>query len=92
MATPYVRTSGALSTDGVVANGTGLLTHAEAVGGTLTLYEGNSTGSTAALVATIVSSASRDWAIPLKYNGGLYATISAGTAHVIHATNAAKTT
>ena len=91
MTTPFVRTSGSLSTNGVVANGSGLLTHAEAVGGTLTLYEGNSTGSTALLVATITSSASRDWGHPLKYNGGLYATISAG-AGVIHATNAAKTT
>ena len=90
MSNPVVRSSGALSTNGVVAPETGLLTYAQAVGGTLTLYDGLSTGGD--LIATVVSSASEHFAVPYKYSQGLYATISAGSAHVVHGTNVAKTT
>ena len=91
MSNPVVRTSGSLSTDGVVAPENGLLTYAEAVGGTLVLYDSLTTGTTNNQICTVTSSGRAHFAVPLKYNDGLYATISAGS-FVIHGTNVAKTT
>jgi hypothetical protein len=87
MSNPLVRPSGALTTNGVVAAGDGVLTYAECFGGDLAVYTSSSTGGD--LICSI-SSGFREFSAGVKYNKA-YVTISAGTA-VLHGTNVAKTT
>jgi hypothetical protein len=84
-----VRTSGALTTDGVVASGTGILSFAQAGAGAVNLYDGLTAAGD--LIATLPSSVSRSWDNGVKYNDGLFITVASGTA-VIHGTNVNKTT
>ncbi|MGD9382244.1 MAG: hypothetical protein PVI03_07355 [Candidatus Thorarchaeota archaeon] len=80
MSSPQGFSSGALTTNGVVKSSNGLLTYAEAVGGTATLYEGSTSGK---LLATITSSNHVAFTAPVAFSStGLYITISAGSATV----------
>lgn len=80
MSKPFAITTGQLSTNGVVKTGQGTLTYAEAVGGNISLYDGTSTGGD--LISTITSSNYRDFSTPIKFNDGLYITLTAGSASV----------
>ena len=79
MSAPIARSSGSLSTNGTAVAGTGLLTYAEAVGGTLVCYEGSTSGE---VLATIPSSGRQTFTTPVQFSGGLWVTISAGTATI----------
>jgi hypothetical protein len=79
------RSSGSLSTDGMIGStsGSGLLCGAQAIGGTVDLYNGSTLGT---LLATITSSGYHNFANPISYgSSGLHVQISAGTA-VVHYT------
>ena len=73
--------TGALTTNGVVRTGAGVLTYAEAGAGAVSLYDGLTTGAN--LIATLSSSKSRSFDCPVKFNAGLYITIGSGSA-VVH--------
>ena len=45
MSTPIARSSGALSTNGTVKAGAGVLTFAQSLGGTMKLYDGSTAGT-----------------------------------------------
>ena len=79
MSSPLARAT-LVSTTGSVVATDGVLTYAEAVGGTFVLYAGTSTGGD--MIATITSSGYRSFNTPVKYKG-LYATLTAGTG-IIH--------
>jgi hypothetical protein len=86
MSNALVRTSGALTTNGLVAADDGVITYAECFGGDLAVYTSSSTGGD--LICSI-SSGFREFGSGVKHNKA-YATIT-GTA-VLHGTNVAKTT
>jgi len=80
MSSPQGYSSGSLSTNGVVKSDNGVVTYAEAVGGTAILYEGSTSGK---VLATISSSNHVAFTSPVTFGStGLYITISAGTATV----------
>jgi len=73
--------SGALTTNGSVATGQGILAYAEAGAGAVSLYDGTSTGGN--LLSTIPSSSYRNFDTPIKFKTGLFITVASGTA-VVH--------
>ena len=73
MSTPIAKSSGALSTNGTVVSGAGLLTYAQATGGTLTIYDGSTSGKR---LATVSSSFYVPFGFPVQYNTSLYVTVS----------------
>lgn len=82
---PICKSSGSLSTDGMIGStsGAGLLCGAQAIGGTASLYNGSTSGT---LLATVTSSGYHNFTNPITYgSSGLHVQISAGTA-VIHYT------
>lgn len=83
MSTPIVRTSGSLSTNGTVTAGQGVVTFAQAIGGTMSLYDGSTAGN---LLLTVTSSYSIPLSRPVQFSStaGLYATFTAGTGVVHH--------
>ena len=78
MSAPH-RTSGALTTNGIVAAGTGMLSNIIAGAGAVSVYDGLSTSGTP-LIATVPSSSVRSFDPPVKYATGLYITVASGTA------------
>jgi len=77
-----VKSSGSLSTDGMIGSTSagGLLHYGEAVGGILTCYDGSTSG---ALLLTVPSSHQISLVNPVSYgSSGLHVQISAGTATV----------
>jgi len=81
MSSPKSISSGSLTTNGTVVAGSGVVTYAEAVGGTAILYNGSTSGN---LIATITSSSYRVFNSPVTFgSSGLHITISAGAA-VVH--------
>jgi hypothetical protein len=82
MAYQLSRSSGSLSTNGTVVAKSGVLTFAQAIGGTASLYNGSTSGT---LLATVTSSGylPLGYAVEFPSTSGLYITLSAGTA-VVH--------
>jgi len=81
MSSPVGNSLGALTTNGTIATGKGMVTYAQAMGGTAILYNGSTSGTQ---LATITSSGYVDFHAPVQYgSSGLYITISAGSA-VVH--------
>jgi hypothetical protein len=83
MSTPISKTSGSLSTNGTVTSGAGVVTYAQAIGGTMSLYDGSTSGN---LLLTVTSSGYVPLPIPVQFSStaGLYATFSAGSGVVHH--------
>ena len=82
MSTPISRSSGELSTNGTVTASAGVVTYVQAIGGTVSLYNGSTSGD---LLITVTSSASQSLSSPVQFGStdGLYITFSAGTG-VVH--------
>lgn len=81
MSSPIGYSLGALTTNGSIASGAGLVTYAQAIGGTAVLYNGSTSGNQ---LATVTSSGYVSFNSPVQYgSSGLYITISAGTA-IVH--------
>jgi hypothetical protein len=76
------KSSGSLSTNGSVSPDAGALCSAQAIGGTVSLYNGSTSG---ALLATVTSSGFHNYSNPVTYgSSGLYITLSAGTGVVTY--------
>jgi len=74
-------TTGALTTNGIVRTGHGVLTYAEAGGGAVALYDGLST--TANLISRIAANTNINFNAPVQFNAGLYITVASSDA-VVH--------